>query len=299
MLFYRKNLPIFVFFSLMISLGCSQSVSDRPTEESTEKSACPCCSESSKSDIVKQLKLDNTKTDDTELKKICSENPELLELTLSGTKITDAGLECLLQLKKLKKLRISNTMITDKGMSVLSKCERIEDLDLSQTEIGDFGVRELTALPRLKRLNLYLTKVTDSGLDAFKKGDHRSSEKIVWLNLDKCPITDAGIPKLSSLINLEWLHLGGTALTDIGLNELAKLKSLKEVTVTKTETTPEGIQQLRAVLPDCKVRDNVSEKTPVEDIEEAATYRKLLTSIREKGQAKLPSDFKGDADAQP
>lgn len=301
MLFYRKNLPILLFFSLMIVLssGCPQSASYRPAEKSAAGSAGSCCSSAQKSETVKQLKLDNTETDDAELTKICSENPELTELTLSGTKITDAGLENLLQLKKLKKLRLSKTAITDRGMSALAKCERIEDLDLSQTEIGDFGVRELTALPRLKRLNLYLTKLTDSGLDAFKKGDHRSADKIVWLNLDKCPITDAGISKLSDLVNLEWLHLGGTALTDAGLGELAKLKSLKDVTVTKTEASLEEIQRLRQVLPDCTVRDNLSEKTSQEDIEEAAAYRKQLTSIREQGRAKFPSDVEGDVDAQP
>lgn len=301
MLFYWKNFPkyfILVFAVLFLAFyGCKDSVVITDYEPSPTNT---------KNISIKQLKLDETDTDDTELEKICEKNPELVELTLSNTKITDAGLDNLTKLKKLKKLRLSRTVITDKGMWALAKCERIEDLDLSQTEIGDFGVRELTALPRLKHLNLYLTKVTDSGLDAFKKGDHRSAAKITWLNLDKCPITDDGIPKLSSLVNLEWLHLGGTALTDAGLEELAKLKSLKEVIITKTETTPEGVERLRAALPDCMVRDNVSENTPQADIEEAAEYREKLTPIRTAGQAmgrtalstSTPTPSKGDSDDQ-
>ena len=234
---------------------------------------------------IRQLKLDNTETDDVELEKICRENPELIELTLGGTKITDAGVVHLLQLKKLRKVRLSKTAITDAGVEVLTKCETLEDVDLSQTKIGDFGVWELRALPRLKNLNLYLTLVTDAGLDSFRQGEHRSVAKIERLNLDKCPITDAGLPKLVSLTSLTWLHLGGTAITDTGLAELAKFESLKEAIVTKTETTLAGVEKLRKDRTDLILRDNVSEKTPQTDIDEAAEYRKQLAPIREKGRS--------------
>jgi len=231
---------------------------------------------------VRALRLDNQETDDAELATICRDYPELVELTLGGTKVTDAGLVNLTQLKKLRKIRLSKTAITDSGMSDLAKCEYLEDVDVSQTKIGDFGVWELRALPRLKNLNLYLTLVTDQGLDSFRRGEHRSAAKIERLNLDKCPITDVGIPKLASLTNLAWLHLGGTAITDTGLTELAKLASLKEAIVTKTETTLAGVEKLRKDRPDMNVRDNVSENTPQADIDEAAAYRKQLAPIREQ-----------------
>jgi hypothetical protein len=234
---------------------------------------------------TRALRLDNTDIDDAELAKICRQNPELVELTLGNTKITDAGLVHLLQLPKLRKIRLSRTAITDAGMKDLAKCETLEDVDVSQTKIGGYGVGELRALPRLKRLNLYLTLVTDQGLDSFRREDHRSATKIEVLNLDKCPITDAGIPKLASLTSLGWLHLGGTAITDTGLAELAPFEQLKEVIVTKTETTLGGIEKLRKERPDMTVKDNVSEKTPQEEIDEAAAYRKQLAPIREKGRS--------------
>jgi hypothetical protein len=235
---------------------------------------------------VRVQRLDNDpEINDAKLEEICRDYPELVELTLQGTSITDAGLVHLLKLTKLRKIRLAKTAITDAGMRDLAKCEFLEDVDISQTKIGDFGVWELRALPRLKRLNLYLTLATDAGLDSFRRGDHRSAAKIEWLNLDKCPITDEGLPKLASLTSLAWLHLGGTAVTDAGLVEVAKFESLKDVIVTKTETTLEGIEKLRQARPDMNIRDNVSANTPQEEIDEAAELRKQLAPIREKGRS--------------
>ena len=231
-------------------------------------------------------RIDNTETDDLALAAICRRLPELVELTLGNTKVTDAGLTHLTQLSKLRVLRLSRTAITDAGMNALAKCETLERLDVSQTNIGSQGVAALKTLPRLRDLNIYLTLVTDAGLDSFQDATHRSVARIERLNLDKCPITDASIPKLASLTNLAWLHLGGTAITDAGLAELAKLESLKEVIVTKTETTLAGVEKLRRERPDMKVRDNVSENTPQEEIEEAIEYRKQLAPIREGGSPK-------------
>ena len=226
---------------------------------------------------VRALRLDNTETDDEELKKICAQHPELVELTLGGTKVTDAGLNHLTQLPRLRVIRLSRTAITDEGMSILAKCETLESIDVSQTNIGDKGVKALKTLPRLRILNLYMTFVTDKGLASFQDEEHRSAARIEQLNLDRAPITDEGISKLAALTNLAWLHLGATAITDTALVELAKFESLKETVVTRTETTVEGVEKLRRDRPDMTVRDNVSENVSAEAIEEAAEYRRNLS----------------------
>ena len=132
----------------------------------------------------------------------------------------------------------------------------------------------MRSLSRLKNLNLYQTLVTDQGLESFQQAGHHSAATIERLNLDKCLITDAGLATLASLKSLAWLHLGGTAITDTGLAELIKFDSLKEVIVTKTETTLARIEKLRLDRPDMTVRDNISENTSQEAIEEAAAYRR-------------------------
>ena len=226
---------------------------------------------------LRALRLDNTEVDDAELERIIRQNPELVELTLGGTQVTDEGLIHLTQLPRLRVLRLSRTAITDAGMSVLAKCETLESIDVSQTQVGDQGVWELRALPRLRILNLFQTRVTDRGLASFQDAEHRSAARIERLNLDRCLITDDGIAKLASLPNLSWLHLGVTAITDTALAELAKFESLTEVIVTRTETTLEGVEQLRRARPNMNVRDNVSENVSPEAIEEATEFRRQWT----------------------
>jgi hypothetical protein len=228
-------------------------------------------------------KFDDQQISDEDMEKICRDYPELVELALQGTQVTDAGLVHLQLLPKLRKIRLAKTAITDAGMKNLAKCETLVDIDVSQTKIGDSSVGELRALPRLRNLNLYLTHVTDLGLYFIGGQDFLSAAKIERLNLDKCPITDDGLPKLASLTKIKWIHLGGTAITDAGLAELAKFETLTEAIVTKTETTLEGIEKLREARPDMNVRDNVSDNVPQEAIDEAAELRKQLAPIREKG----------------
>ena len=206
---------------------------------------------------TRALRLDKTETTDAELRIIAYVYPNLVELTLSETQITDAGLAPLKKLTKLRKIRISKTAITDNAAKVLAQIPTLEDIDVSQTSFGDEGLKALQPLEKLKRLNLYTTKITDQGLVALK--DFKSQKTLTWLNVDRCTLTDAAIPLLSPLENLEWLHLGWTRLTDAGLEKLAGLKTLKEVHITNTGVTLDGVKKFKSALPECKVNENVEE----------------------------------------
>jgi Leucine-rich repeat (LRR) protein len=205
---------------------------------------------------VRALRLDKTATTDADLAMIADKHPNLVELTLSETKITDAGLVPLTKLTKLRKIRISKTAITDDAAKVLAQIPTLEDIDVSQTHFGDKGLKALQPLTKLKRLNLYTTKITNKGLIVLK--DFKSRKTLVWFNIDKCSLTDKAVPFLFPLEKLEWLHLGRTRLSDEGLITLAELKTLKEISVTNTQVTLDGIKQFKLVLPQCKVNENIS-----------------------------------------
>ena len=78
----------------------------------------------------------------------------VIQLNLTGAKITDAGLKDVAKLQKLEWLFLSNTQITDACLKDLAKLQNLTILRLNYTQITDAGAAELKkALPKLKTFN--------------------------------------------------------------------------------------------------------------------------------------------------
>jgi hypothetical protein len=93
----------------------------------------------------------------------------VVEVDLSGTKVTDAGLKHLAALKGLWRLDLSGTKVTDAGMKPLTALKGLKELFLANNpKVTDKGLKELTALTGLQRLELSGTKVTNAGFDNYR-----------------------------------------------------------------------------------------------------------------------------------
>lgn len=69
-------------------------------------------------------------------------------VTLSGTKVTDAGLEYLRRLTSLEWLSLRGTRVTDVGLEHLKGLTFLQEVGLRDTHVTDAGVNELRkALP--------------------------------------------------------------------------------------------------------------------------------------------------------
>ena len=69
-------------------------------------------------------------------------------LSLSATKITDAGLKEVAKLQELKKLFLFKNQITDASLKELAKLKKLKFLSLANTQVTEAGVAELRkALP--------------------------------------------------------------------------------------------------------------------------------------------------------
>ncbi len=76
---------------------------------------------------------------------------EVIQVTLSGTKITDKGLEHLKGLTSLTFLHLRNTNVTDAGLEYLKGITSLISLNLPGTKITDAGLAELkAALPKCR-----------------------------------------------------------------------------------------------------------------------------------------------------
>jgi hypothetical protein len=92
----------------------------------------------------------------------------LEDLDLSGSEVTDDGLQCLTRLPELRKLNLADTAVTDAGLRPLAGLPRLEELDLSGTAVGDAGLDHLTALVGLRRLHLGSTRVSAAAVERLR-----------------------------------------------------------------------------------------------------------------------------------
>lgn len=92
----------------------------------------------------------------------------------------------------------------------------IADLNGGTCPIRDRSLQDLLHCKKLKRLTAYGTGITDEGLRHLVVHEH-----LAVLHLDDCiKITDAAIPYLSQLDQLDELSVTGTSISEVGLQSL-------------------------------------------------------------------------------
>lgn len=101
-------------------------------------------------------------------------------LRLKYTRISDADLAHLADLKALKSLDVSNTSITDAGLDHIKRLKSLEYLNLDNTYITDDGLILLKDLPNLQKISVLETSVTNVGLEKFKQNSTSKSVIIEW-----------------------------------------------------------------------------------------------------------------------
>ncbi|MEC7838930.1 MAG: hypothetical protein VX777_02700 [Chlamydiota bacterium] len=167
-----------------------------------------------------------------------------LDLSFCGS-ITDTGLEHLSNLTFLELLGLSDcSRITDEGLGHLSKLSLLKSLDLTFCRnITDAGLKHSSKLTSLESLKiLYFSRITDTGLEHISELSLLKS-----LDLSVCVnITDAGLVQLSKLISLELLNISFCRqITDVGLEHISKLSMLKSLNLKNCkQITDTGLEHL-------------------------------------------------------
>ncbi len=173
---------------------------------------------------------------------------EIVNLSLQGTKVTDAGLKHVAGFKKLQQLYLGQTTVTDAGLKELATLERLTHLGLENTHITDAGIHSISNLKNINYLNIGGTAITDGCLKAVG-----GFQQMGMLCLYSTAVTDAGMKELKGLTNLRTLLLNDTDLTDAGIKELEPLKQLKKIDVHNTAITQAGFKALKEAVPAVKL----------------------------------------------
>ncbi len=92
--------------------------------------------------------------------------PALLRLDLSGSQVTNQGIESLAAFRELRVLHLGRSKIGNASLLTIASLPALEVLNLHGTGIGDPGINALHTHPTLRRIYLWQTDVTDTGVQA-------------------------------------------------------------------------------------------------------------------------------------
>ncbi|MBV6498834.1 MAG: hypothetical protein CJBNEKGG_01064 [Prosthecobacter sp.] len=151
------------------------------------------------------------------------------------------------------------TKMTALNASLMPLAQDTEQLRLSVINAADkFGDKELALLEPIAAqvvwVDLARSQVTDAGAATLAK-----LVNLERLHLENTKVGDAGVEKLAGLQKLEYLNLYGTKTTDAGAAKLAGAKGLKKLFAWQTGITKAGAAALEGKVPGLKVNVGLSE----------------------------------------
>jgi serine/threonine protein kinase len=123
---------------------------------------------------------------DTRAGELRASLPSLVELDLTGSSITDAGVEDLARLPRLRLLSLDGSALTDAALDRLATCHNLRALGLSRLPLTTQGVMKLNSLKGLASLSLSSTLV-DDGLLKLKV----SPQRLEFLSLGNTSLSAA------------------------------------------------------------------------------------------------------------
>lgn len=106
------------------------------------------------------------KATDADLERLLPLKANVVELNLSRSEVTDAGLEWVGQMTNLTHLHLNNTGVTDAGLEHLGNLYQLEYINLYGTNISDEGLQTLRRLKNLRKVFLWETQVTKEAVAA-------------------------------------------------------------------------------------------------------------------------------------
>jgi hypothetical protein len=111
----------------------------------------------------------NAQPMDSALALLPSLKNQLVSLTASSSKISDAHVQTIGAITAIRKLDLSHSKISDKGIGRLKSLNNLVSLNLSHTAGNFISVKELSAISSLKEVYLFNTSVSAAEAQQLRK----------------------------------------------------------------------------------------------------------------------------------
>ena len=207
------------------------------------------------------ITVHGTEVLDVDLRGSKKVTPELLQkiisfgkisyLNLSDSNITDEGMAILKDASSVETLFLTGTKITDAGLEPLVGLSGLIILHLPET-ITDDGFKHVGEITTLKTLSAERCQITDDGMAHLA-----NMSELSWLKLNHTAVSDKGLDAIKDLTTLHTLELMNTKITDKGLLSLSGLSKLNSLEMTGCDLSNEAVQALRKELPDTEIVNGI------------------------------------------
>jgi Leucine-rich repeat (LRR) protein len=175
--------------------------------------------------------------------------PELRELQIIYSGITDDGLKGIRGLKQLETLQLVSDTTTDAVFKHIKELTKLKTLD---ADISDEGILQIKTLTNLESLTIDgINNVTDKGIEHLK-----DLQKLKYLYVSSKSLTNAGIKYFQDMKQLRYLDISYSKLDDSSIDDLRKLTQLETLCIIHSKISKEGMETLRKKLPTTKVLDS-------------------------------------------
>lgn len=210
-------------------------------------------------DRINELSLNSAAITDSGLKSL-SQLPGLRHLYLDRTQVTGAGFVHLAK-QDIQTLFLVETPLSETDFLAMPDWPNLETLRVDGTPLTDPAIRSLARYPTLKDLGLNL--LTNCTHAAWSVLEHLPELTRVRFRVNNNCVDDRIFPHLAHCTKLEHLDLEICPITDAGL-QLLDNRALKYLDVRHCQRlTDEGIEKLRQRMTECRIlwtTDNVLSK---------------------------------------
>ena len=188
-----------------------------------------------------EVDLSGTRVTDIGLSYI-SRSRNLESLLLDRTKVSDVGLNKLGKLSRLRILSLNNTAISGQFGSLLSRLPSLNYIDVSDTKVGDCLASALSQHPEIETVIARNTSISSRGLTQFR------GEKMRELDLSGANVDDAGLQNWIPPADLETLKLAETGIRGYGFKSISSNKKLSTLAFGYSQVDDESAQALMNIV---------------------------------------------------
>jgi len=198
--------------------------------------------------------------------------PDVTWLSLEDSKVTDAGLIHVVELKNLKYIYFGHSRVKGPGLVHLKQLKNLYHLSLRYMPVKDKWLRHVGEMSQIQSLGLDDTPTTNNSLLLLEKMTNlkslwldrskvsseglahlKSFSKIEKLDLDGLTFDASDLRHLESLPKLATLYLSDMPLTDDDLVHLEPIETLRRLYLSGTKVTEEGVARFKQAMPKVKV----------------------------------------------